>query len=183
MSRKYKFNDSSNLYFVSFAVINWIDVFIREDYKHILINSFKYCQEKKDLQIYAYCIMTSHVHMIISSESNRLENIIRDLKSNTSTQMRTAIDSIPGESRKEWMMWMMKRAGLKNSNNNDYQFWQQNNHPIELYNVEITKQKLDYIHDNPVKAGFVSKPEDWLYSSARDYCGQQGMIDVVLVFG
>ena len=183
MSRKYKFNDSSNLYFVSFAVINWIDVFIREDYKHILINSFKYCQEKKDLQIYAYCIMTSHVHMIISSESNRLENIIRDLKSNTSTQMRTAIDSIPGESRKEWMMWMMKRAGLKNSNNNDYQFWQQNNHPIELHDYEITKQKLDYIHDNPVKAGFVSQPQDWLYSSARDYCGQKGLVDVILVFG
>jgi putative transposase len=183
MSSKYKFGDSSKLYFISFSVINWIDVFIRDEYRHVLIESFKYCQQKKGLEIYAYCIMTSHVHMIVSSEENRLENIIRDLKSHTSTQMRVTIDNHSGESRREWMMWMMKRAGLRNSNNNDYQFWQQNNHPIELYNYEMTKQKLDYIHDNPVKAGFVSKPEDWLYSSARQYCGEPGMIEVLLVFG
>jgi REP element-mobilizing transposase RayT len=183
MSRKYKFGDSRKLYFVSYATVNWIDVFIRNEYRNIMLNSFRYCQEKKGLEIYAYCIMTSHIHMIISSEQNRLENIIRDLKSYTSTQMRSAIDHNPIESRKEWMMWMMKRAGLKNSNNNDYQFWQQNNHPIELYNFEMTKQKLDYIHNNPVEAGFVSKPEDWLYSSAQNYCGMDSLIDVILIFG
>ena len=183
MSRKYKFGDSSKLYFLSFATINWIDVFIRDEYRHIILNSFKLCQEKKGLEIYAYCIMTSHIHMIISSEENKLENIIRDLKSYTSTQMRSAINDNPIESRKEWMLWMIKRAGLKNSNNNDYQFWQQNNHPIELYNYEMAKQKLDYTHNNPVEAGFVSKPEDWLYSRARNYCGMEGLVDVILIFG
>jgi hypothetical protein len=97
--------------------------------------------------------------------------------------MRSTISDNPTESRKEWMLWMMKRAGLKNSNNKDYQFWQQDNHPIELYNYEMAKQKLDYIHNNPVEAGFVSKPEDWLYSSARNYCGMDRMIDVILIFG
>ncbi len=183
MSSKYKFRDSSRLYFISYSVIHWIDAFIRDEYRHILINSFNHCREKKGLEIYAYCIMTSHVHMIVSSRQDPLEGIIRDLKSYTSTQMRAAIDNNMEESRKGWMMWMMKRAGLRNSNNYDYQFWQQNNHPIELYNYEMTKQKLDYIHNNPVKAGFVSKPEDWLYSSARNYCGEKGIIDVTLVFG
>jgi putative transposase len=79
------------------------------------------------------------------------------------------------------MLWMMERAGKKNSQNIDFQLWRQDNHPIELYDNKILNQKLDYIHNNPVAAGFVEKPEDYLYSSARDYAGMPGMIDVILV--
>ena len=81
------------------------------------------------------------------------------------------------------MMRMFLNAGTYNSNNKDFQFWVQDNHPIQLNNAEMLKQRLDYIHNNPVKAGFVVEPEHWKYSSAYDYCGgKQGLLDIILVF-
>lgn len=76
---------------------------------------------------------------------------------------------------------MMRDAGLNNSNNNDWQLWQQHNHPIELSNVELFHQKLDYIHYNPVEAGFVDSVEDYLYSSARDFYGKKGRIELCYI--
>ncbi len=182
MSSKYKFNNQEHLYFVSFAVINRIDLFIRNEYKDIMIDSWKYCQAKKGLEIYGYCIMSSHIHMIIGTHGDKLENIMRDMKKHTSVALKTAIEQHPAESRREWMLWMMKRAGRKNSHNADFQLWQQNNHPIELFNLKILHQKLDYMHNNPVEAGIVAHPEDYLYSSARDYySGLPGLIEIILV--
>ncbi len=176
MSRKYKFNNTEGLYFVSFAVVYWIDVFIRRNYKDILIESLRYCQQNKGLRIHAWCIMTSHLHLIISSEGEPLSDILRDFKSFTSTQLKKAIDENPQESRREWIIWMMVRAGNKNSNNNGFQFWQQHNQPIELFTKKVIQQKLEYIHNNPVEEGFVEKPEEYLYSSAKDYAGITGRL-------
>jgi len=181
MSTKYKFHDQDQLYFVSFAVVNWIDLFIRNEYKDIMIASWKHCQEKKGLEIYGYCIMTSHIHTIIGTHGDNLEHIMRDMKKHTSIALRAAIEKQPAESRREWMLWMMKRAGKKNSHNANFQLWQQDNHPIELFDLKILHQKLDYIHYNPVLAGIVENPEDYLYSSARNYWGLPGLIDVILV--
>ena len=181
MSTKYKFHDQSQLYFVTFSTINWIDLFIRNEYKQIMLDSWKHCQAKKGLEIYGWCIMTSHIHMIIGTHGENLENIIRDMKRHTSIALRDALKNHPGESRKEWMLWMMERAGKKNGHNIEFQLWQQDNHPIELFNPKILHQKLDYIHYNPVEAGIVENPEDYLYSSARDYFGLLGLIDIILV--
>jgi len=181
MSTKYKFNDQDKLYFISFSVVNWIDLFIRNEYKEIILDSWKYCQAKKGLEIYGWCIMSSHIHMIIGTHGDKLEDIMRDMKKHTSAELKKAIKAHPGESRKEWMLWMMERAGKKNSQNQDFQLWQQDNHPIELWDNKILNQKLDYIHNNPVVAGIVEKAEDYLFSSARDYCGQPGLIDIILV--
>ncbi|MDB5226006.1 MAG: Transposase like protein [Bacteroidota bacterium] len=131
MSRKYKFQDNEEIYFVTFAVVSWIDVFIRNEYKDILVDSLKFCQKNKDLDIYGWCIMTSHVHLIIGSRGNLLSNILRDLKRHTSVKIK-AINNHPAESRREWMLSMMKETGMANNNNNNFQLWQQNNHPIEL---------------------------------------------------
>jgi hypothetical protein len=79
------------------------------------------------------------------------------------------------------MLWMMERAGKKNGNNNDFQFWQQHNHPIELNSNLLLQQKLNYVHLNPVEAGFVEHPEAYLYSSARDYAGDKGLLDLILI--
>ena len=178
MNRKYKFFDPSALYFISFAVINWIDVFIRNEYKDIMLKSWKHCIDNKGLEIYGWCIMTSHIHMIISSNKEKPENIIRDMKSFTSNQLRKAITENPQESRKEWILEMMYKAGEKNSNNKGFQFWQQHNQPILLDNNYLMDQKLEYIHLNPVEAGIVERPEEYLYSSARDFAGRKGLIDI-----
>jgi putative transposase len=80
MSRKYKFNDSQKPYFVSFAVVDWVDLFTRNVYRDILVDSLRYCQKEKDLELYAWCIMLSHVHLIISSKTSDLSDIMRDMK-------------------------------------------------------------------------------------------------------
>lgn len=184
MSSKYKFHNPDGCYFVTFAVVGWVDVFTRNVYKDILIASWKYCQEEKGLLIHAYVIMTNHVHMIISRNSkNLLEDIMRDMKKFTSAKILEAIKAEP-ESRREWMLPIFKEAGEANSNNTTYQFWRQDNHPIELerYTPDILKQKMEYIHENPVRAGFVEKPEDWIYSSARDYyANRKGLIELSYV--
>jgi len=179
MSRKYKFTDNTKLYFVSFAVINWIDLFIRNEYKEIVVESIRYCQKEKDLELYGWCIMTSHIHLLIGTKKNPLSNIMRDLKRHSSEELHKTIQNTKTESRREWMIWMMERAAKKNSNNAKFQLWQAESHPIELTNGKIAHQKLDYTHYNPVEAGFVSNPEDWKYSSALDYNGGKGLLEII----
>lgn len=173
MGRRYQITDQEQLYFVTFTVVNWIDVFIRDAYREIVIESIKYCQENKGLEVSAWCIMTSHIHLILSTKGeNNLEDIIRDLKSFTSRKIRERLENDQQESRKEWILWLFRRVSKRNKRNNDYQFWQQDNHPVELSTRKMMDQRLDYIHNNPVEAGFVSRPEDWVWSSARDYSGE-----------
>ncbi len=178
MSRKYKFHDNDKLYFISFATVHWIDVFVREEYNQVIIDSWKHCQQKRGLEIYGWCIMTNHIHMIIGSKKDKLEDIVRDMKKHTSSELKTAIKNHPQESRKEWIIWMMERAGKKNGNNKDWQFWQQHNKPLEIISQEMFDEKLAYIHQNPVQAGFVTKEEDWRYSSARDFCGMKRLVSL-----
>lgn len=179
MSRNYKIRDQEKLHFLSFATVYWIDVFTRQDYSQIVIESLNYCIENKGLELYSWCIMSNHVHLIArTSGKNRLEDIMRDIKRHTSKTILKSIKANPLESRKEWMLQMFNHAGEKNSNNKDYQFWQQHNHPIELHSNELMSQKLEYIHNNPVKNGIVSKPEDYLHSSAIDYCGGKGLVKI-----
>ena len=181
MSSKYKFHDQDKLYFISFAVVYWIDLFIRNEYKDIMLDSWKHCQIHKGLELYGYCIMTSHIHMLIGAQANKPENIMRDMKRHTSEKLKEAIMKHPGESRKEWMLAMMKTAGRENCHNTEFQLWQQDNHPIQLTTLKIAHQKLDYTHYSSVVSGIVEKPEDYLYSSARNYFGMKGLIDIVLL--
>ncbi len=181
MSRKYKFRDQEKLHFVSFATIHWIDLFVRPEYSEVLIESIKYCQSEKGLEIYAWCIMPSHVHLIIGTRDKPMQDILRDFKSHTSRILRETIQTNPIESRKEWIIWMMERAGKKNGNNNDWQLWQQHNHPIELNSNEMLDQRLGYLHMNPVVSGFVNEPEHWKYSSAIDYAGYKGLLDICFI--
>lgn len=170
MGRKYAIRNQEGLHFVTFTVVYWLDIFIRDTYRNVFYESLEFCQKNKGLNVYAYCIMSSHVHLIISaSGTNSLSEIIRDLKSFTSRHIRKALESDTMESRKEWMLWLMKRAGAKNERNKDFQFWQQHNHPIELSTNEMIDQRLNYTHNNPVEAGLVEEPHHWLHSSAKDY--------------
>lgn len=182
MSEKYRIKSSEELYFVTFSTVNWIDVFTRNEYKDILIESVRFCQNQKDLNIHAYCIMTNHVHLIISTKGRSLSETIRDMKQFTAKRILKSIQDNPEESRKDWMLWMFARAAKKIAANEIYQFWQHHSHPIELFTPEMTRQKLDYIHDNPVAAGFVSNPCDWTYSSARKYhAGESLPLELILI--
>ena len=125
MPRKYAIRDQEKFYFVTFTVVYWLDLFIRKEYRNIFLESVRYCQKEKGLEVGVYCMMTSHIHMIIGTKgANKLEAIIRDLKSYTSRHIRKYMQNNPYESRKEWLLWMMERAGRKKSNNKDFQLWQ-----------------------------------------------------------
>ncbi|WP_428327356.1 REP-associated tyrosine transposase [Mucilaginibacter sp.] len=181
MSRNYKFHNQERPYFVTFSVIKWIDVFTRREYKDIVVDSLKYCIENKGLLLYAWVIMSNHVHLIIGTKDKPMQDILRDLKRHTSKTITKAINENTQESRRDWLLWFFEREGKHNSNNEQYQFWQQGSHPIELWSNEVTDQKLDYIHNNPVKAGWVNEPQYYLYSSAIDYADGKGLIDVLVI--
>ncbi len=181
MSRKYAVRDQLAIYSLTFTIVNWIDIFIRDVYKEKIIESLFYCQKHKNLNIHAYCVMTSHVHVILSVSEGELSPVIRDFKSHTAREIRALLeDTTYPESRREWLLWMLERAGKKNKRNGNFQLWQQHNHPIELSTNSMREQRLSYVHNNPVEAGFVLNPEDWIWSSARQYGGKEG--DVVLSF-
>lgn len=126
--------------------------------------------------------MTNHIHLISNAAENyNLLNILRDFKKYTSKYLTHLITNNFQESRKSWLLWLIKSNGIKNNNNKDIQFWQQKNHPVELSNAEMVRQRLDYLHNNPVKEGIVSEPHHYLYSSAIDYAGGKGLLDIEFI--
>lgn len=171
----------NGLYFLTFTVIDWVDVFTRRDYKDILVNSIQYCQINKGLGLYAWVIMPNHVHLIASASGKPgLSDIFRDLKKFTSKALVDAIKT-GNESRKAWMLDRLSFKAMINPKIQDYQFWKEGIHPVELTTNEFMEQKLDYVHQNPVKMGFVEKPEVYVYSSAIDYAGGKGLLEVILI--
>ncbi|MFD0797689.1 transposase [Maribacter chungangensis] len=178
MSRKYKFHNPVGVYFVSFATVYWIAVFTRETYFQILANSLSYCRKEKGMELFAYCFMPNHIHPIFRDTNENPANLLRDFKKHTSKQLIAAIEENHQESRKEWLLWMFKRAGKKSANVSTYKFWQHHNQPIELWSIAVIKQKLDYIHNNPVAAGFVSQPTQWKYSSARNFAEEDFAFEI-----
>jgi len=109
----YKIIDQGGMYYVTFAVVAWVDVFTRKDYRDVIIESLQHCQQEKGLVIYGWCIMSNHAHLIISAKENNVSDVLGGFKKFTSKQIIKAIIEHPGESRKEWMLRIFKEAGEK----------------------------------------------------------------------
>ena len=176
MSRNYKFKNPEGMYFVSFATVFWIDVFVRKSYFDCIVKNLSHCIENKGMEIYPWCVMTSHVHLVYKSVVQKPEDLLRDFKTFTSKEMIKLTEENSQESRREWLLNAFAKAGKKNGNNSKNQFWQQHNKPIELWSNDVIDQKINYIHYNPVVAGFVENECEYLYSSAKDYAGNKGLI-------
>ena len=180
----YNITDQFATYFLTFTLVGWVDLFTRRQCCQILIDSFNYCKENKGLILYAYVIMGSHVHLLASAKegSTGLSAIVRDFKSHTSRKIIEWITDNNKESRRKWLEMVFKYHGKYNSNNQVYQVWKQHSKPMQCVTPQFTLQKLNYIHNNPVKAGLVDNPEDYRYSSARSYAGRKdGILDVELL--
>lgn len=170
MGFAYKITDQQGLHFVTLTVVQWIDVFTRSAYADILLDSIRFCQKNKGLCVYGWVIMSNHMHMICAAtEGFELSDILRDMKKFTATAIVDAIDGNKTESRRNWLMWLLKQNG-------NIQFWQEGNHPEEVRSADFFRQKLNYIHQNPVRAGIVEKEEEYRYSSARDFYGRKGLL-------
>jgi putative transposase len=183
MSSKYKFTDKTGIYFTTSTVVDWVDVFTRDIYRDILLDSIRFCQTNQGLIIHAWVLMTNHLHMICSCNSNNnLALILRNLKSFTAMKLIDAIINNPKESRRENMLNVFETAGKKSSSNYKFKFWEHENHPILLDNSILFNQRLNYLHCNPVTAGFVVTPSNWKHSSAIDYfTNDKGLLDLIIL--
>ena len=166
---------------MTFTVVGWADVFTRRNHKQAIINSLRYCIANKGLNVYAFCLMTNHLHLIANcSEPYQLKNTIRDFKRYSA---RAVIKGIlnESESRREFFITNFKRAARHHAKGNMHKFWKTGNHAIELYSEKFLWGKINYIHKNPVASEFVLRPEHWIYSSASNYCGEESVLNEVVV--
>lgn len=185
MSTKYKFADKAAVYFTTSTIVDWIDVFTRDVYRDIVLDTFRYCQKNQGLQMHAWVLMTNHFHLIYSCTADHDPGmVLKNIKSYTALKIIDAIFKNPNESRKEWMLEIFRQCGMGNKSNHQYQFWQHENHPILLDSAEMLQQRMTYLHENPVRAGFVEFAENWKYSSAKDYYtkDQKGLLKIVSVY-
>ncbi|MFT3676829.1 MAG: transposase [Chitinophagaceae bacterium] len=179
----YQIRSQAAIHFVTFSVVEWVDVFTQKMYRDIVLDSIKSCQENKGLLLHCWCIMSNHLHLILSAKNNDLSNLLRDFKKFTSKEILSAIEANQRESRRNWMLSIFRDAGQRNSRNKNYQFRRQDNQPQELYSSAFIFQKMNYIHNDPVEAGIVEKPEHYMYSSAKDYYFTKkcGLLDLVFI--
>ena len=181
MSEQYKFLNPEGVYFTTSTIVNWIDLFTRKDYVEILLNSIRHCQSRKGLIIHAWNLMPSHLHLIVSKRgSHKFHEIFRDLKKFTAIEIVKCMKEI-NESRREWILQQFADTGAPLTRISNYKVWQDGNHPVEFVTNKMITERLFYLHYNPVEAGFVWKPEDYCYSSAFDYAGGKGYLDVHLI--
>ncbi len=127
------------------------------------------------MELYVYCFMPSHVHLIFRSSNDVPDGLLRDFKSFTAKKI---IETNPQESRKDYLLWFFERAAKKKTNGSKYQFWQHHNQPIELWTEAVIKQKIDYIHNNPVVRGIVTGPTHGKYSSARNFQDDHTVLEI-----
>ncbi len=179
MSTKYKATELTATYFITITTVRWIDVFTRLRQKYLLINALKYCQKEKGLEIYGYCIMSSHLHLLCKATKNEsLSNIMRDFKKFTSKKIIETIIEYP-ESRREWMLRYFKEACSHLKRKQHYKVWQDGYHAEHIYSNTFIKQKIHYIHQNPVAEKIVVFAEDYVFSSARNYAALDSELEVV----
>ncbi len=176
----YRIENQGEIHFITMTVVGWVDIFTRQTYRHIILDSMRYCIFNKGLIVYGYVIMTNHIHCIWQAKDGNLSDIIRDFKKYTSSKIIKTLNSNE-ESRKDWLKMIFEYHAKFNDNNSDHQVWQNGNHLMELFSPKFLMQKLDYIHLNPVRAGWVNEPEDYIYSSASNYKNNVGIMDVTLL--
>ncbi len=175
---RYKIADQEEVYFLTLTVIYWMDVFTKKDYKIIVVDALNYCIENKGLEVFAYVIMSNHLHMIArAKEGYKLSEILRDFKKFTSKAIVKRVVEL-SDSRCEWLINKFAFEARRSKRAKYYKFWMDDNHAISLARRELIAQKLNYIHQNPVKQMIVSNPVDYLFSSAIDYADGKGFVNI-----
>jgi REP element-mobilizing transposase RayT len=152
-------------YFVTSTIVGWQYVFTSIPYFEIIIESLRYCVEEKHLRVHAFVIMPNHAHYILSAAMGSLSDIMRDFNTHTSR----AITSELEREERTALLRVFRNAATVDGRGNNYKVWQEGFHPVALDSDYLIQQRLNYLHQNPVKKGFVEEPEYWKYSSARNY--------------
>lgn len=169
---RYKFLSDDSPYFLTCTTLEWIALFGIPEFAETLLNSLRFLQEHNRLIVYAYVIMEHHLHLVASS--NNLSKEIGNFKSFTA---RSIVDYLL-QRHSRGLLGHLRQHKVTHKTDRKYQIWQEGSHPEEIISDDMMEQKINYIHNNPVKAGFVDDPVHWRYSSARNYEGMEGILEV-----
>jgi REP element-mobilizing transposase RayT len=174
MSRsRYRIFDDAFPHFLTCTIVGWLPVFTRPDAVEIVLDSWRFLQNNRGLDLFGYVILENHLHWVAAAPD--LANVVKSFKMFTA---RSIIDLLEG-SRAETLLRQLRAHKLAHKNDSDYQVWHEGSHPQQISATEVLVQKLEYAHNNPVKRGYVDEPTDWRYSSARNYAGRPGLIEIV----
>jgi putative transposase len=175
MRTRYRIVENDQVYFITSTIIEWLPVFTRKPFFDLLIESINYSRTHKGLKIYAYVIMDNHLHLI--GRGDNLGKTIKEFKSHTAKW----IIKLSEQENKSWLLNQFKFYKQTQKKKCNYQVWQEGYHPQLISSEEMIRQRIDYVHHNPVRAGLAEKPEDWLYSSARNFAGLPVVLDIDLM--
>ncbi len=168
----YKVFDTSYPHFLTCTVVNWIPLFRYPTLLEIVLDTLRFMQADHRLALYAYVIMDTHLHLVASSP--KLSSEMAKFKSYTA---RKIIDTLKEQGERE-LLERLAQAKASHKKDRTFQVWQEGSHPQAIQNEEMMRQKIGYIHENPVRRGWVEEPESWAYSSAANYAGLPGLLDV-----
>ncbi len=169
---RYKIVDRVAPHFLTATVVNWLPLLNAPIIVQILLNSLRFLQENDRIIVYAYVIMENHLHLV--APAAELSQEMANFKSFTARQI---IDRYQMRQATHILDQLAFHKRLYKQDR-DYQFWQEGSHPQQIDGLEMMRQKVEYIHNNPVRRGWVDRPTDWRYSSARSYAGQEGLLSV-----
>jgi putative transposase len=162
LPQHFKVHEREYPYFVTSTVVYLIPVFVRDDYFRVLTDSLVFCCVNKGLVVHAFVIMPNHFHVICSHPDGNISDVIRDIKKHTSKQITRMLEE---DGRRSWLAAMKNASGESGG----IRVWEEGFHPEQVRTQAFYEQKLDYIHNNPIRAGFVCDPSAWKYSSAAFY--------------
>ena len=169
---RYVITEPDKPHFLTCTIVDWLPVFTRPDAVGILLDSWRYQREHDGLRLYGYVILENHLHFV--AHAPRLDKCLSSFKSFTAVKLIALLE----QHRVERLLERLRSAKRRHKTDREYQFWQEGSHAEMVFTEEVMRQKLDYIHHNPVKRGYVDRPEHWRYSSARNYFGETGLIEI-----
>nr|VFK39372.1 MAG: hypothetical protein BECKTC1821D_GA0114238_10069 [Candidatus Kentron sp. TC] len=169
---RYRILEVHHPHFMTATVNNWLPLFTRPQTVEIVLDSWRFLQREGNLTLFGYVIVENHLHLVAASPN--LSAAMRRFKSWTARRIIDYMEEIRARRMLE-LLALFKRAHKTETN---YQVWEEGNHPQAIVSEAMMHQKIDYLHHNPVARGYVDRPEHWRYSSARNYLGQPGLIEV-----
>lgn len=175
-NKDFIFSENNYCLFVTFSTFNRIDIFNHEKPRKIFYESLKFCQKTRNLILHAFVIMPDHIHLLISDndgDAKRLRTTISSLRNFTGRNILKIIDI--------FLPQYKDRTTTDGAGDRDRMFWVPGWHPIMIASEKFYYQKMNYIHNNPVTAGLVSKAEDWPHSSLYGLY-HDGLNDLDVIF-
>jgi putative transposase len=167
-------------YFITFQTVDWVDVFIRPVYKQVIVHTLNHFIESRGLQVYAWCLMSNHLHLLAQASNGAvIAELEKEYINFTTTKILEAIETEP-EARRKWMLQQFENS-IGKPDIQQFQVWQNCNHPvlIDCRKRNLLLEHFEYIHQTPVRDKIVDIPGEYKYSSARDYSGINGLVNIV----